>query len=228
VTSLVALAECPLKFAWIHHDRLPRRPRRSAKLGTELHRRIELHNLGVIPLDHAEDAEYDDDGESGDGDHQPRTDPWRSFVSSRFHEASPILVETPFEITLDGRSLRGKVDAVYGDDDRWEIVDYKSGAPGASDARRVQLQAYALAGSAGALGREMPDDVDVTFAYFGTSPATEITEGIDPPWLDEASTTIGDLLAQAQEGPFPAHPSPACRWCDFLHHCAEGRRQVGS
>ena len=228
VTSLVALAECPLKFAWIHHDRLPRRPRRSAKLGTELHRRIELHNLGVIPLDHAEDAEYDDDGESGDGDPRPRTDPWRSFASSRFHEASPILVETPFEITLDGRSLRGKVDAVYGDDDRWEIVDYKSGVPGASDARRVQLQAYALAGAAGALGRDMPDDVDVTFAYFGTSPATEITEGVDTAWLDEASTTIGGLLAQAQEGPFPADPSPACRWCDFLHHCAEGTRHVGS
>ncbi len=227
VTNLVALAECPLKFARIQHDRLPRRPRRSARLGTELHRRIELHNLGVIPLEHAEAAVYDTATSEVLAAGADGVDPWRSFTSSRFHDATPILVETPFEITIDGRSLRGKVDAVYGDVDHWEIVDYKSGVPGDADARRVQLQSYALAGAAGAFGRAMPEDVDVTFAYFGTSPATEVTEGVDTPWLADASQTVGRLLAQAEEGPFPAVPSPACRWCDFLHICEAGQRQVG-
>lgn len=227
VTNLVALAECPLKFRWIHHDRLPRRPRRSARLGTEFHRRVELHNLGILPLADADEAQYDDEG--GDGFRgTPSTDPWSSFNSSRFSEERPFLIETPFELTLDGRSLRGKVDAVYGDDSHWEIVDYKSGnAPDdASGHRLVQLEAYAVAATHGALAAAAPESLDVTFAYFGTDPATEATHHTDEAWLAAARDRISTLLAVAEDGPFDASPGPSCRWCDFLHHCEDGRRAV--
>jgi DNA helicase-2/ATP-dependent DNA helicase PcrA len=226
VTNLVALAECSLKFKWIHHDRLPRRPRMSAVRGTEFHKRVELHNLGV--------SAFDDPVESAKGivdmtDTPPdthRVDPWLSYTRSRFFDETPFLVETPFEITIDGRSLRGKVDAVYEHNGRWEIVDYKSGRSRESASQLVQLQAYAIAAADGALSPVTPQGVDVSFAYFGEDPATEIRSEATASWLDEARTRIGSLLHTAEAGPFAPTPSRACEWCDFLHHCPEGRAAV--
>ena len=227
VTSLVALAECPLRFKWIHHDRLPRKPRPSAVRGTEFHRQVELHNLGVVSLEDATDVSYDAvaEGDAPEGEPAPThgVDPWEVFVRSRFSEERPVLVETPFEITIDGRSLRGKVDAVYAEGDRWEIVDYKSGSAGVDDAKRVQLQAYAVAARSGALGVTPDGGLSVTFAFFGDDPAIEVTEEVDRSWIDEASSRIGELLERGELGPFDPSPSNSCRWCDFLHHCDAGK-----
>ena len=145
------------------------------------------------------------------------------FTESRFADEAPAFVETPFELTLDGRIVRGKIDAVYVDDDGWEIVDYKSGRPSPTDAKKVQLQAYALAADAGAVSRAIPEAMKVTFAYFGVDPAEEVTDDATRAWLDAASDTLTDLLAQGEGGPFPPSPTPACRFCDFLHHCDAGR-----
>ena len=116
-----------------------------------------------------------------------------------------------------------QIDAVYVEDDAWEIVDYKSGRPSATDAKKVQLQAYALAADAGAVSTATPETVDVTFAYFGVDPVEEVTDRADDVWLEDAAETLTTLLAQGAEGPFPAAPSPSCRYCDFLHHCEAGK-----
>jgi len=232
VTNLVALAECPLRFKWIHHDRLPRKPRSSAVKGTAFHRKAELHNLGIIALDDAEDVSYDDLTSSPDdiptpgGSATAAIDPWEIFKDSRFATDKPFLVETPFEITIDGRTVRGKVDAVYRDADSWEIVDYKSGRASPSDAKLVQLQAYALAARDGNLAVATPETIDVTFAWFGSDPAIEVSEHADDEWLADAEQVVGSLLRKAENGPFDPTPSDGCRWCDFLHHCEAGQAQV--
>jgi DNA helicase-2/ATP-dependent DNA helicase PcrA len=226
VTNLVALAECPLRFKWIHHDRLPRRPRSSARRGTEFHRRAELHNLGIISLADAEDVTYDDATEEPmemPSSGAASADPWDVFRDSRFGTAKPFLVETPFEITIDGRSVRGKVDAVYGDDDHWEIVDYKSGRASPSTEKLVQLQAYAVAAQDGSLALPVPGSIDVTFAWFGSDPLVEATDHADEAWISDARRIVGSLLEQAESGPFDPAPGPDCRWCDFLHHCDAGK-----
>lgn len=227
VTNLVALAECPQKFKWIHHDRLPRKPRRSAVLGTEFHRRAELHHLGILSLPADDEPTYDSDS-TPDVDAVAPSDPWTSFEATRFHTTTPFLIETPFEITLDGRSIRGKADAVYNQEGAWEIVDYKSGrAPsGGIRDKLVQLQVYALAAADGALAESAPDRLSVTFAYFGTDPAVEITEEADEEWLSSARTRVSSLLAKAEEGPFEATPNSGCRFCDFLHHCEAGKASL--
>jgi RecB family exonuclease len=115
---------------------------------------------------------------------------------------------------------------VYTSDDGWEIVDYKSGSARASDARKVQLQAYALAASRGAISARQPPSLAVTFAYFGEAPAIEVTEAVDDAWLQEASGTISHLLDRAEHGPFDPEPSDDCRWCDFLHHCEAGKAHL--
>lgn len=231
VTNLVALAECPLKFMWIHHERLPRRPRVSAVRGTEFHRRAELHNLGVVSLDDgldADDALGSETEDVGDGTPAATIDPWSVFSSSRFFDERPTLAEAPFEIEIDGRRIRGKVDAVYAEEGSWEIVDYKSGRPSTTEAKLVQLEAYAVAATEGALGSTTPNELTVTFAYFGVAPAVEDSHTADEEWVTGARRHVGDLLVVAEEGPWPAAPGPDCRWCDFLHHCDAGKAATAS
>jgi DNA helicase-2/ATP-dependent DNA helicase PcrA len=232
VTNLVALAECPLKFKWIHHDRLPRRPRRSAARGTEFHRRIELHNLGVVALDDPSLDAYDavvTDADADQDTRHSRGDPWETFAMSRFHETRAPYAEVPFVLSLDGGTVRGKIDAIYVQhDDSWEIVDYKSGERRDDDARNVQLQAYALAVAEGVVGGIVPNDIAVTFAYFGGDTPQEVTSQVDDAWLDEARTSVSHLVEVARDGPFEPRPSPSCRWCDFLHLCPAGRAGLES
>jgi DNA helicase-2/ATP-dependent DNA helicase PcrA len=226
VTNLVTLASCPQKFKWIHHDRLPRKPRRSAALGTAFHRSVELHNLGVIAFEDPTAAEYDsaDDSEASGG---RRSDPWSIFERSRFAAETPIYIESPFEIEVGDGSVRGKIDAIYGSGaGRWEIVDYKSGRYVDDPARKVQLEAYALAAADGALSNSLPEGIDVTFAYFGDEELVEVSDAVDEEWLSRARENITTLVDQGVNGPFDPTPSDGCRWCDFLHLCPAGSLDV--
>jgi DNA helicase-2/ATP-dependent DNA helicase PcrA len=228
VTNLVTLASCPQRFEWIHHSRLPRRPRDSALRGTEFHRRIELHNLGVIAFDDPETAEYDS-GSRVDPQlpHQGSSDPWSIFEESRFSGETPIHIESPFEIEIGEGSVRGKIDAIYDSGGgNWEIVDYKSGRYIQDPSRRVQLEAYAIAAADGALSSVPGNGIDVTFAYFGGDDLVEITEPVDEEWLSTARESIAALVDQGVNGPFNPSPSKGCRWCDFLHLCPAGQQEV--
>ena len=227
VTNLVALAECPLKFKWIHYDKLPRRPTRWTRRGTEFHRKVELHNLGVIALDDASADAYDsvasDSIEYASSEHEPTMDPWAVFESSRFKELKARFAEVPFEVHAGEGSVRGKIDAIYeAQTGEWEIVDYKSGRRTDNAARRVQLQAYAVAVSDGAVSQDTPESLTVSFAYFGASTFEEVTESVDESWLDTARTEIALLVDKGANGPFDPTPSMACRHCDFKHHCDAG------
>lgn len=232
VTNLVALAECPLKFKWIHYDKMPRRPSRAAAEGTVFHRKVELHNLGKIALDDANLDSYDavlEDGEESDSDvtgtrHLP---PWEVFESSRFAETQSRFTEVPFEVALGPGSVRGKIDAIYepqpGD---WEIVDYKSGRKSDNPARRVQLQAYAIAASDGAVSIDRPESMTVSFAYFGGGELVEVSESVDDAWLASARSDVEQLITLGAEGPWEPTPSVACRYCDFRIHCKAGSNWI--
>ncbi len=228
VTNLVALSGCAQKFKWIHHDRLPRKPRRSAVRGTAFHRQVELHNLGVIAFEDPGAENYDslvDADRSG----EVGNDPWDLFDGSRFSTETPIHIEAPFEVSIGEGSIRGKVDAIYDSgDSTWEIVDYKSGRHREDASRRVQLEAYALAAADGALSAEPPQAMSVTFAYFGGTEVVEVAESVDAEWLAEARKDVERLVDQGINGPFDPTPSDDCRWCDFLHLCPAGQQRVKS
>ncbi|MFV1971211.1 MAG: ATP-dependent DNA helicase [Acidimicrobiia bacterium] len=226
VTNLVTLASCAQRFKWIHHDRLPQKPRRSATFGTAFHRRIELHNLGVIAFEDPGAETYDaatDAGAQPDGS----SDPWQLFSGSRYWDKTPIHAEAPFEISVGEGSIRGKVDAIYEEEaGRWEIVDYKSGRHREDPARKVQLEVYAIAAAEGALSGTPPESINVTFAYFGGDELTEITDTVDAQWLDRAREHVTGLVDLGINGPFDPQPSDDCRWCDFLHLCPAGQAMV--
>lgn len=223
VTGLVTMATCPLRFKWSEIDSLPRRPDPTLRRGVDFHRRAELHNLGVIPLDEASADLYD---VPSDGEERGAAGSFDLFLASRFAVERPRFVEVPIEIRLPIARIRGRVDAVYERAGSWEIVDYKSGRRRDEASRLVQLQAYALAATEGAISADPPDDLAVTFAYFGGGTADESTWPVDERFLEDARRIVTTLATQAHEGRFPATPSAACSGCDFLRFCDAGRAHL--
>jgi DNA helicase-2/ATP-dependent DNA helicase PcrA len=235
VTGLVTYATCPKRFYWSEIDRLPRRPSSAARRGVELHRQIELHNRGNIPLDDADDLDYDavdadadaDAGTEAETDARPaagRRSSFQTFKDSRFGTVLPVHVEAPFDLRVgDGAWIRGRIDAIYPTpNDGWEIVDFKSGRNRHDPAAAVQLQAYALAVTAPGFTAELPDDLQVTFAYFGEG-LDEVTETVDAAWLAEAESRVTSILEQIDAQVWDPTPSAACRICDFQRFCDAGQ-----
>ena len=76
-----------------------------------------------------------------------------AFEASEWADRTPSELEVPFEMSVGGRVVRGRMDAVFRDeaaaaDDGWLVVDWKTGRKptgAAADAAAVQLAAYRLA-----------------------------------------------------------------------------------
>ncbi|HEY7704393.1 MAG TPA: ATP-dependent DNA helicase [Acidimicrobiia bacterium] len=226
VTGLVTYASCPLRYRWSEVDRLPQRRSPAARRGSEVHRRIELHNLGVVPLDDLAFDTYDatSDVTTAAGQDERPHDPMVSFLGSRFSTDRPLLTEAPFELRLNsGTKVRGRIDAVYESSEGiWEVVDFKTGPPSADPATRVQLQAYAVAVEDVPFRSNPPDDVTVTFAHLGKE-AIELSEHVDEAWLQEAREHLDQLTAGIEAQAYPATPGPGCASCDFFGFCAAGQ-----
>ena len=183
--------------------------------------------MGAVPLQESGIESYDitlADLEVGD---RP-TDPFQAFRSSRFATDRPLLVEAPFDLRLDdGTIVRGRIDAVYGDDSAWEVVDFKSGRPSHDSGAAVQLQAYAVAVRDGAVSSDPPVKLAVTFAYLGDG-LTEVTEQADAEWVTEARRRIDLITKGIAEEVFDPVPSEACSYCDFLTFCPTGQAFVAA
>jgi len=109
----------------------------SARTGTDVHRWLE-RRLSVTPtLDEAFDDE--DDEVSGRWADAFRTSPYADDV--------PVAVETAFALTLAGRVVRGRIDAVFAGRDgfAYQVVDWKTGDASRTDP--LQLACYRLAWS---------------------------------------------------------------------------------
>ena len=226
VTGLVTYAACPRRFYWSEVDRLPRRHSPAARRGVDVHRRIELHHRGVVPLEDATEDSYD--LVASEAETTVKGDPFRVFSESRFASLRPHLVEAPFELRLlPDLWVRGRIDAVYQPQPGvWEVVDFKSGRPTDSPVARVQLQAYGLAVHEVPFPEAPPLQTTVTFAYLGEG-LTEVSETVDPVWLRDARTQLEQLAEGIYEERWDPQPSDACRGCDFLRFCPEGRDAVG-
>ena len=133
---------------------LPDRPTTARRLGTEVHRLIEERARGISP--YPEETELDEPGEVTGPNFMSTT--LGHWASSGYAEREPAtlssgepMVELPFTLRLDGRIVRGRIDAVYPTEDGGlEIVDFKTGKrfePGEAD----QLDLYARAMKANGL-----------------------------------------------------------------------------
>ncbi|GAB3112849.1 ATP-dependent DNA helicase [Janibacter alkaliphilus] len=165
-SDLVALAADRAAFAAELRRPMPRRPQPAGRRGTAFHAWVEEHYgraamVDVLELPGSADADLDDGELAG---------MQRRFLDSPWAQRTPLEVELSLETVVAGRAVRGRVDAVFRDEDGGvTVVDWKTGVPptGAqARARAVQLSAYVLAYARWA---ELPvDRVRAAFFYAGT------------------------------------------------------------
>ncbi|UVS77208.1 ATP-dependent DNA helicase [Actinokineospora sp. UTMC 2448] len=164
VSQLVELAADRDALARRLRRPLPYPPNPVARRGTAFHTWLERRfgSRALIDLDELPGAADDDAAPDDDLDALQA-----AFLRSSWADRVPHDVEVPFATEIDGFAIRGRMDAVFRDEDGgWTVVDWKTGA--VPDAERlpaltVQLAAYRLAW-AGLTGVH-PDQVRAAFHY---------------------------------------------------------------
>jgi ATP-dependent DNA helicase UvrD/PcrA len=222
VSSLIDYLKCPKLFFWSAIRPLPRRPNPAARLGSEIHRWVELQSRGqatLLDLDEVPDLSVEE--RLGDPGHAEELK--RAFTESRFARMTPIATERPFLLWLDGMVVGGRIDAIFPrPDGGWEVVDYKTGrVPAEDDALSGwQLDLYALACSE--VWRKRPDELTLT--YFYLAERKEVVRAAGP--ADETRRQVVSALQRIAAGEFEPAPGPQCRWCDFRAFCPPGKAFV--
>lgn len=184
VSALVTLARDPAELARQIRRPMPRPPAPQARRGTAFHRWLESRYGQLRLLDPDDVPGAADDGAAPD---EELAELQRNFARSDWAALTPVDMEVPFETTLGGRVLRGRMDAVFrGADGRYDVVDWKTGARPSgpdADAAAVQLAAYRLAWAE--LAGTSIDDVRAAFHYVRTNETVRPVDLLDARQLSE-------------------------------------------
>ncbi len=168
VSSLVTMAADPAELAREIRRPMPRPPAPQARRGSAFHRWLE-ERFGQQRLLDPADLLGAADEPAGDGDARDLAQLRERFEAGEWGSRWPLEVEVPFEMLIAGRSVRGRIDAIFTDapDGRYDLVDWKTGQPpDGGDERRaaaVQLAAYRLAWAG--LARVPVEQVRAAFYY---------------------------------------------------------------
>ncbi|MGW4481808.1 ATP-dependent helicase [Rhodococcus triatomae] len=146
VSQLVDLAASPDELAARLRRPLPFPPNPLARRGTAFHAWVERRFGATRLLDMDELPGAADTDGAADEDLEVLQ---AAFLRSRWAHRNPVEVEVPFETSIAGTVVRGRIDAVFADPDGgWTVIDWKTGAePSAANEHAVamQLAAYRLA-----------------------------------------------------------------------------------
>nr|WP_052810247.1 ATP-dependent DNA helicase [Streptomonospora alba] len=166
VSSLVSLARDPSALARRIRRPLPRPPAPHTRRGTAFHAWLEQRFGQESLLGPSELPGAADDGAGAD---EELAELQRRFEAGEWGSRTPLEVEVPFETIIGDRLVRGRMDAVFFDEDSgtYDVVDWKTGRPPqTADERRavaVQVAAYRIAWAE--LAGVSPDDVRAAFHY---------------------------------------------------------------
>jgi DNA helicase-2/ATP-dependent DNA helicase PcrA len=167
VSALVDIGRDPDGARSRLQRRLPVRPDPQALLGTAFHDWVQrfFHAERLFDL---EDLPGAVDGELGLAEAERLAELQASFAVSPWASRTPVDVEVPFDMMVGETVVRGRIDAVFADDDGGvTVVDWKTGdppsTPEALQHNAVQLAVYRLAW-ASASGTS-PDLVRAAFHY---------------------------------------------------------------
>ncbi|GAA0621017.1 ATP-dependent helicase [Kribbella sandramycini] len=146
-TQVMRLAKDPDGLASELARPMPRKPNRAARFGTRFHAWVESYfgqQLLIDPddLPGAADEDIVDDTDL--------TELMEAFRTGPYGETTPYEIEAPFALSLDTRTIRGRIDAVYQvvrpDGSRgYDVVDWKTSRSESADP--LQLAIYRLAWS---------------------------------------------------------------------------------
>ena len=147
VSTLVELARDHDAVAQRLRRRLPVKPDPHALLGTAFHNWVQrffraerLFDLDDLPGAVDRDA----------GDPEELAELQAAFALSPWAARMPLEVEVPFDMIIGGRVVRGRIDAIFADDDGGTtVVDWKTGeppdTPESKEHTAIQLAVYRLA-----------------------------------------------------------------------------------
>jgi DNA helicase-2/ATP-dependent DNA helicase PcrA len=130
VTKSIKLIRDSKTFAKQLVRPMPMRPIEQARRGTQFHYWIEKHFaipalFDTLDLEGSADQDYVDD---------KKLDLLKkAFLKSPWATMKPLALEWPFEISIEGRSLRGRIDAVFKSETGILLIDWKTGMLGNSD-----------------------------------------------------------------------------------------------
>jgi len=130
---------------------MPRPPQPAARRGTRFHAWVESRFEALpLPFLGPDELPGGEDDEPEIADERELTALKEAFARTPYARRTPYRVEVPFQLTLAGRTVRGRIDAVYrepavgaGDGQGYEIIDWKTGR--SQDADPLQLAIYRLA-----------------------------------------------------------------------------------
>ncbi|WP_406392305.1 UvrD-helicase domain-containing protein [Streptomyces sp. NBC_00887] len=164
-TQLLHLADDPDSFARELARPMPRPPQLAARRGTRFHAWVESRFEELpLPMLGPDELPGGEDNDTEIADERDLAALKEAFERSAYARRTPYRVETPFQITLAGRVIRGRIDAVYRTGDTYEIVDWKTGHHRTADP--LQLAVYRLAWAE--LHGLPPEAVAATFLYVRT------------------------------------------------------------
>jgi DNA helicase-2/ATP-dependent DNA helicase PcrA len=150
VSTLVELGRDPDAVAKRLRRRLPTRPDPHALLGTAFHDWVQrfFHAERLFDLDDLPGAVDRDVGDT-----EELAELQAAFAVSPWAARTPIDVEVPFDMVIGGHVVRGRIDAIFADDDGGTtVVDWKTGeppdTPEAKQHAAIQLAVYRLAWAA--------------------------------------------------------------------------------
>ncbi|MGW0206535.1 UvrD-helicase domain-containing protein [Streptomyces sp. NPDC003233] len=194
-THLLRLAEDPDGLAQELARPMPRPPQPAARRGTRFHAWVEARfeelTLPLLEPDElpGSDAEI--------ADEQDLEALKEAFERTEYARRTPYRVEAPFQLTLAGRVVRGRIDAVYrhgdGNGATYEIVDWKTSRTRTADPLQLAVYRLAWAEQQGV----PPESVTAAFLYVRTG---EVVRPQDLP--DRAA--LERLLTEDTETAHPA------------------------
>lgn len=143
-TQLLHLADDPEGFARELARPMPRPPQPAARRGTRFHAWVESRFEELpLPMLGPDELPGGDENDAEIADERDLADLKEAFERTSYARRTPHGVEIPFQITLAGRVIRGRIDAVYRTGDTYEIVDWKTSRHRTADP--LQLAVYRLA-----------------------------------------------------------------------------------
>jgi DNA helicase-2/ATP-dependent DNA helicase PcrA len=140
-STLVALHKDAQELALNIRRPMPRGQDQYSRRGTAFHLWVERQFTDAATLFGDEYLDYLDPLEED----SKLEDLKKAWLGSEYANRTPARVEVPFETTIGGILVRGRIDAIYATADGFEVVDWKTGSTKLDASAAVQLAMYRLA-----------------------------------------------------------------------------------
>ncbi|MFC8264306.1 UvrD-helicase domain-containing protein [Streptomyces cinereoruber] len=168
-SQVLRLAADPDGFARELARPLPKPPQPAARRGTRFHAWVESrHEELPLPFLGPEELPGGEEfaGEPEILDERDLDELKEAFARTPYARRTPYRVEVPVHLTLAGRVVRGRIDAVYRDPETgaYEIVDWKTSRTRSADPLQLALYRLAWAEQHGLA----PEEVAAAFVYVRT------------------------------------------------------------